>query len=47
MTDAYLLYRADARWDEAPTGLIHWGPTIVAGRETLKADFEKRFAEKK
>jgi hypothetical protein len=29
------------------TGLIHRGRTIVAGRETLKADFEKLFAEKK
>ena len=41
--DAYLLYGADARWDEAPASLIHWGRTIVAGRETLKADFEKLF----
>jgi len=27
--------------------LIHWGRTIVAGRETLKADFEKLFEAKK
>ena len=44
--DAYLLYGADARWDEAPTSLIHWGRTIVAGRDTLKADFEKLFGTK-
>ena len=41
--DAYLLYGADARWDEAPTNLIHWGRTIVAGRETLRQDFERLF----
>ena len=45
--DAFLLYGQNARWDEAPTDLIHWGRTIVAGRETLKADFEKLFASKK
>ena len=45
--DAYLLYDADARWDDAPTSLIHWGRTIVAGRETLKVDFEKLFRSKK
>ena len=41
--DAYLLYGADARWDDAPNSLIHWGRTIVAGRETLKEDFERQF----
>lgn len=45
--DAYLLYGADARWDDAPTGLIHWGRTIVAGRETLKGDFANLFGPKK
>jgi hypothetical protein len=45
--DAYLLFGADARWDEGPTGLIHWGRTIVAGRESLKDDFDKLFAAKK
>ena len=44
--DAYLLYGAAARWDEVPTSLIHWGRTIVAGRDTLKADFEKLFGTK-
>ena len=34
---------ADAKWDEAPTSLIHWGRTIVAGRETLRQDFERLF----
>ena len=43
--DAYLLYGADAKWSDAPTtGLIHWGRTIVAGRDTLKDDFAKLFA---
>ena len=44
--DAYLLYGADARWDDGPTGLMHWGRTIVAGRETLKADFRELFGVK-
>ena len=43
--DAYLLYGPDAKWTDAPTtGLIHWGRTIVAGRDTLKDDFAKLFA---
>lgn len=41
--DAYLLYGADAKWNETPTGLIHWGRTIVAGREALRQDFERLF----
>ena len=41
--DAYLLYGADATWNETPTGLIHWGRTIVAGRESLQRDFERLF----
>jgi hypothetical protein len=41
--DAYLLYGADARWDDVPTGLIHWGRTIVAARETLRTDAERLF----
>lgn len=45
--DAYLLYGADARWDDAPTGLIHWGRTIVAGRDTLKGDLETIFGSPK
>ena len=45
--DAYLLYGADARWDDAPAGLIHWGRTIVAGRDTLKSDFDKLFGSPK
>lgn len=44
MWDAYLLYDATARWDDAPTGLIHWGRTIVAARETLRADIDGLFA---
>lgn len=38
---------SNARWNDAPTDLIHWGRTIVATRETLKADFEKLFGSKK
>jgi hypothetical protein len=44
--DAFLLYGPDSRWDDEPSSLIHWGRTIVAGRETLKADFETLFASK-
>jgi hypothetical protein len=32
--------------DDGPTSLIHWGRTIVAGRDTLKADFETLFSSK-
>lgn len=42
--DSYLLYGADSHWDDTPTHLIHWGRTIVAGRETLKEDFERLFS---
>ena len=43
--DSYLLYGADARWqdDEAPTGLILWGRTIVAARRSLLEYFESRW----
>jgi len=41
--DSYLFYGADAQWDEAPTNLVHWGRTIVAGRETLRQDFQRLF----
>jgi len=41
--DAYLLYGADAKWNERPTELIHWGRTIVAGREGLRQDFDRLF----
>lgn len=41
--DSYLLYGAHARWTEAPTGLIRWGRTIVAGRDTLRRDFVQLF----
>lgn len=36
--DSYLLYGSDARWEDTPTDLIHWGRTIVAARETLRTD---------
>src|SRR5438445_166657 len=45
--DSYLLYATDARWDREPTGLIHWGRTIVAARETLKRDVADLFARKR
>jgi hypothetical protein len=45
--DTFLLYGADSRWDDAPNGLIHWGRTIVAGRQTLKADVETLFSTKR
>ena len=41
--DSYLLYGTDATWTNAPTGLIRWGRTIVAGREPLRQDFERLF----
>jgi len=43
--DAYLLYASDAKWDAEPTGLIHWGRTIVAARDSLRTDFDKVFAK--
>ena len=45
--DSWLLYGTNASWGEAPTGLIHWGRTIVASRNTLKADFERLFGVSK
>ena len=41
--DSYLLYGPDARWTDTPTHLIHWGRTIVAGRETLRQDVVQLF----
>ena len=41
--DAYLLYGPDAKWNDTPTGLIHWGRTIVAGRDSLRQDFDRLF----
>ena len=40
--DAYLLYGADARWEEIPTHLILFGRTIVAARESLRTEFGAR-----
>ena len=37
--DAYLLYGADARWDEAPGDLILFGRTIIAAHDSLLAEF--------
>jgi len=46
--DAYLLYGAEAKWSDAPTtGLIRWGRTIVAGRDTLHDDFAKLFTARR
>jgi capsular polysaccharide biosynthesis protein len=36
--DAYLLYPADARWDDEPPGVIRWGSTILQTQETLRRD---------
>src|SRR5262245_32946262 len=41
--DAAMLYGPDSKWDDLPTALIHWERTIVAGRATLKEDFQKLF----
>jgi hypothetical protein len=41
--DTYLLYGSDARWEDAPTPLIHWGRTVVAARDSLAAQFETLF----
>lgn len=44
--DSWTLYGPKASWastETAPTDLIHWGRTIVASRETLKADLERFF----
>jgi len=34
--DTYLLYPADARWDEAPPNAVSWGSTILQTKETLE-----------
>jgi hypothetical protein len=36
--DAYLLYPADARWDEQPPDVISWGATILQTKESLDRD---------
>lgn len=41
--DSYLLFGREATWTDAPSGLIHWGRTIVAGRRTLQADIDRLF----
>ena len=41
--DSFLLYGRDAEWADAPSGLIHWGRPIVAGRTTLQEDFVRLF----
>jgi len=33
----------DATWNDTPTELIHWGRTIVAGRDSLRDDFDRLF----
>lgn len=45
--DSWLLYGTHASWSATPTGLIHWGRTIVASRDTLKTDFDHLFAAPK
>ena len=36
--DAYALYDAKSRWQEAPTHLISWGRTIISNKERLLRD---------
>lgn len=36
--DAYLLYGADARWDQQPPDVVSWGSTILMVRDRLKQD---------
>ena len=36
--DAYLLYAADARWDDDPPAVISWGSTILETQQTLEHD---------
>jgi hypothetical protein len=40
--DAYLLYGAAARWEAAPSHLVSFGRTIIAARESLRAEFDPR-----
>ena len=39
--DAYLLYPADARWDEQPPDVISWGATILQTQESLDRDLRR------
>ncbi len=41
--DSYLLYDVNARWDDFPTGLTHWGRTIVSARDSLQKEFDRLF----
>jgi hypothetical protein len=36
--DAYLLYGAEARWNEEPPDVVSWGSTILMVRDRLKED---------
>jgi hypothetical protein len=36
--DAYLLYAANARWDDDPPAVISWGSTILETQQTLERD---------
>ena len=39
--DAYLLYTADARWNDEHTGLVRWGRTVLATRQTLLDEVDR------
>lgn len=39
--DAYLLYRADARWDDEPPTALSWGATILQTKDTLEEKLEQ------
>lgn len=41
--DSYLLYGPNAQWETFPTGLTHWGRTIVAARESLRTEMDLLF----
>ena len=38
--DSYLLYPADARWDDEPPNPISWGSTILQTKDTLEEKLE-------
>ena len=45
--DSYLLFDSNALWQEAPTGLLSWGYTIMRTREKLAEDFQSALPKSK
>jgi len=37
--DSYILFDRNAQWQQAPTGLLSWGYTIMRTRDKLAEDF--------